>query len=189
MGMSNQLVEHVREIKEDLERIERELPEVGLPSLLLDDFRRALDHLRNTLWAISTASERKPGEINRAIVQFRIQRTTEMCERIIRRDIASQRIAVDTPNLIKLNSVLNEMHGSIRKLFAGDSAAPTCRARAWEKPSKRSRFAYQLPLPIVILRSASSLTLRQRRPLRSRNMRISFGIIESPHASALSSAG
>jgi len=104
MGLSNQLVEHVREIKEDLERIERELPEVGLPSLLLDDFRRALDHLRNTLWAISTASERKPGEINRAIVQFRIQRTTEMCERIIG-DNASQRIAVDTPKLIKLNNL------------------------------------------------------------------------------------
>jgi hypothetical protein len=123
MGMSNQLVEHVREIKEDLERIERELPEVGLPSLLLDDFRRALDHLRNTLWAISTASEKKPGEVNRAIVQFRIQRTTEMCERIIG-DISSQRIAVDTPNLIKLNSVLNEMHGSIRKLFSPESAPP-----------------------------------------------------------------
>ena len=117
MRMSDTLVEHVRDLKEDLERIERELPEVGLPSLLLDDFRRALDHLRNTLWAISTAGDRNSAEVNRAIVQFRIQRTTEMCERIIG-DITAQRIAVDTPNLIKLNSVLNEMHGSIRKLFS-----------------------------------------------------------------------
>lgn len=123
MGMPNALVEHVRELKEDLERIERELPEVGLPSLLLDDFRRALDHLRNTLWAISTASEKRVGEVNRAIVQFRIQRTTEMCERIIG-DISSQRIAVDTPNLIKLNSVLNEMHSSIRKLFSPETTPP-----------------------------------------------------------------
>ena len=117
MAKSDLLVQHVRDIKEDLERIERELPETGLPALLLDDFRRALDHLRNTLWAISTARDKNANDVNRAIVQFRIQRTTEMCERIIG-DIVSQRIAVDTPNLIKLNSVLNEMHGSIRKLFS-----------------------------------------------------------------------
>ncbi len=115
--MSDVLIEHVRDLKEDLEKIERDLQGVGLPSMLMDDFRRALDHLRNTLWAIATARDHNPAEVNRAVIQFRIQRTTEMCERIIG-DIASQRIAVDTPNLIKLNSVLNEMHGSIRKLFS-----------------------------------------------------------------------
>jgi|SRR5579883_2278723 len=117
MAMSDVLIEHVRDLKEDLEKIERDLQGVGLPSMLMDDFRRALDHLRNTLWAIATARDHNPAEVNRAVIQFRIQRTTEMCERIIG-DIASQRIAVDTPNLIKLNSVLNEMHGSIRKLFS-----------------------------------------------------------------------
>jgi len=38
-------VEHVQALQKQLERIEKEVPTVSIPNIILDDFRRALDHL------------------------------------------------------------------------------------------------------------------------------------------------
>jgi hypothetical protein len=121
MSKNEILEEHLGELKERLQRIERELPEMTLPALLMDDFRRALDHLRHTVWALSTARGKHPQDVYAAITQYRVQRTAEMCERIVG-DIASQRIAANTPDVIKLNNVLNELHVSIRELFSPAAA-------------------------------------------------------------------
>jgi len=109
--------EHVQTLQKELERVEKEVPTAGLPNIILDDFRRALDHLRNTIWAVTTVREKNAEEVSRAVVNFRIQRTTEMCERIIA-DIDASRIAMDSPNVVKLYTVLNLMHGRVRQLFS-----------------------------------------------------------------------
>jgi len=50
-------VEHMQTLQKELERTEKEVPTAGIPSVILDDFRRALDHLRNTIWAVRDRSE------------------------------------------------------------------------------------------------------------------------------------
>jgi hypothetical protein len=110
-------VEHMQALQKELERVEKEVPTAGIPNVILDDFRRALDHLRNTIWAVTTVRQKNAEQVSLAIVNSRIQRTAEMCERIIG-DIDASRIAMDSPNVVKLYTVLNLMHGRVRQLFS-----------------------------------------------------------------------
>ncbi|HMK28801.1 MAG TPA: hypothetical protein VK473_03885 [Terriglobales bacterium] len=110
-------VERVQELQRELEQVEKEVPTAGIPNVILDDFRRALDHLRNTIWAVTTVREKNAEQVTLAVVNSRIQRTAEMCERIMA-DIEASRIAMDSPNVVKLYTVLNLMHGRVRQLFS-----------------------------------------------------------------------
>ncbi len=92
-------------LKEELERIEGQLTGGEIPAEGLEDFRRAVDSLRMTVWAVLTASESDQYDIT--ITRFRLNRAVESCQQIVG-DINSGSIAADSPELRRFHDTIRD---------------------------------------------------------------------------------
>ncbi len=120
---TNELVNKVRTIKQQLEDLEPSLLVSSLPSTVLTDLKEAIDHLRSTLWAILQAQETlglaQPGGSALAtslIVQLRMDRTTRLLSEI-RSHIEYRDIQASHPLLPNLLTQMEAARQQIQRLM------------------------------------------------------------------------
>ncbi len=110
------LVEQVKELAHALHGIERELASGNVPAHVLDEFKRAVDHARMTLWAVITTAQAEQQEVvAAATVRYRLGRTVQLCRQTIE-DIRSGRITTATPELPIYQATLEETLEHVRRL-------------------------------------------------------------------------
>jgi len=109
---SEQVVLHVKKLADQLGDIQERLERVELPREVLEDFKRAIDSMRITLWATLSLSE---AELAEGVAHFRLRRTEEMC-RQVELDMANGRITKRNPDLQRFHATLKETLGCIEGL-------------------------------------------------------------------------
>lgn len=103
------MVSHLKKLADQLADIQERLEKVEVPRDVLEDFKRAVDSMRITLWATLSLTET---ELAEGVAHFRLRRTEEMC-RQVGRDIASGQIFKENPDLPRFQAALKETLGCI----------------------------------------------------------------------------
>ncbi|HXE76172.1 MAG TPA: hypothetical protein VNN18_11155 [Candidatus Xenobia bacterium] len=114
------LLEEIRQLKSSLEELERRLSEVAegdLPTPVLEDFKKSVDHVRLTLWVIISAMHGKKEEMASTVARFRVRRTKDLCQQLVA-DINAGKTTSRTPELPMLLSTLKETHERVQRLLS-----------------------------------------------------------------------
>lgn len=106
------MVQHLKKLADQLANVQERLEKVEIPRDVLEDFKRAVDSMRITLWATLSLAET---ELAEGVAHFRLRRTEEMC-RQVGRDIASGQISKENPDLPPFHATLKETLGCIEGL-------------------------------------------------------------------------
>ena len=110
------LVEQVRQLRTQLEEIDKRLQGAPLPIAVLEDLKGAVDHLRTTLWAAMSANTDDPNVLASKLVSLRLQRAEEIC-RQIRLDVDANEVDINSVELPKLREALHLTVTRVDRLY------------------------------------------------------------------------
>jgi hypothetical protein len=106
----------VRQLRAQLEEIDKRLQGAPLPIAVLEDLKDAVDHLRTTLWAAMSANTDDPDVLASKLVSLRLQRAEEIC-RQIRLDVDANEVDINSSELPKLREALHLTVTRVDRLY------------------------------------------------------------------------
>jgi len=106
----------VRQLRTQLEEIDKRLQGDPLPAAMLEDLKGAVDHLRTTLWAAMSANTDDPDVLTSKLISLRMQRAAEIC-RQIRLDIDAGDLDINSADLPKLREALHLTVNRAERLY------------------------------------------------------------------------
>jgi hypothetical protein len=109
------VVNRLKEWGDRLENLRERLEESETPRDVLEEFKRIIDNLRITLWAVLSLTE---SELAEGVAHFRMKRTEEMC-RLVRDDVQKGRITGQNPDLGPFRVALKDALASIETIQPG----------------------------------------------------------------------
>jgi len=110
------LIEQVRQLRAQLEEIDKRLQGAPLPMAVLEELKDAVDHLRTTLWAAMSANTDDPNVLASKLVSLRLQRAEEIC-RQIRLDVDANEVDINSVELPKLREALHLTVTRVDRLY------------------------------------------------------------------------
>jgi len=106
----------VRQLRAQLEEIDKRLQGAPLPMAVLEDLKSAVDHLRTTLWAAMSANTDDPDVLASKLVSLRLQRAAEICLQI-RLDVDANEVDINSVELPKLREALQLTADRVERLY------------------------------------------------------------------------
>jgi len=112
---------------EQLRELESHLVKSTVDARMLREFRNALDHARQTAWAVEQfltlqQQKRDPFQVLSLITLQRIHSTIQLCRELIT-DIEATEVTFQTEGLIELHDSVRALLGHLDRMFAKPSAA------------------------------------------------------------------
>lgn len=106
----------MRQLRTQLEEIDKRLQGSPLPIAVLEDLKAAVDHLRTTLWAAMSANTADPDVLTSKLISLRMQRAAEVC-RQIRLDIDAGDLDINSADLPQLREALHLTVNRLERLY------------------------------------------------------------------------
>ena len=109
----------------ELQVLEEQVKTGNLDPRVLREFRNAVDHIRNTAWAVQQwvgleRDKKDPYEVLPMMSAERVKRATQLCEDL-RHDLANLEIGIETAGIAELYQALTALGEKLAPLFKRDS--------------------------------------------------------------------
>ncbi len=106
----------VQALKRQITNIEQAAGQGVVPSEAIADLRGAVDHCRTALWGAAMASTNPEYSSAAAILNARLTRVQEMCDRIVE-EVVAGRVCVGTPGLSRFLVTLTATEQYVRAIL------------------------------------------------------------------------
>ena len=107
----------VDNLKRALQAIENQLAQREVPQEGLEDLKRAVDHIRTTVWALITAAE-SPDNYEVVLARFRLNRAMELCQQVVL-DINASFIPIESSELRRFHVTMKGTMDRVERLMKG----------------------------------------------------------------------
>lgn len=107
---------------DELRELEQLVKSGELDSRVFSEFRSAVDHIRNTTWAVqkwvglSNQSGGDPFSVLPIMSAERVKRATQICTDLSL-DLQTVDVGIDTPGIVDLYNAIDDLHRRLAKLL------------------------------------------------------------------------